>query len=313
VEHGGGTGRTGSVGDMKQLIYAHRGSSAAFAENTRAAFLQALADGADGVECDVHLTADHHVVCHHDPTVDRTSNGSGPVSAHTLEQLRALDFSAWKGAVLPEAYGTPAEQVLTLAELVGLLRGAGREVGLAVELKHPSPFGRLLEEKVLSELEALGWDPESSRVGNVAVSFMSFDPGSVAHLLKTVPPAFVCQLVENVDAEWVEEILRVDPAGRAEVVRALAREAVAAVAQLDSGRVGMAGPGVGFVRRHPGLVRRWLEAGLVFRVWTVDRDADVDFLRSLGIQQLTSNRPAQVRARLGRTVPGGPSSLHLAE
>ena len=239
------------------------------------------------------------MVCHHDPTVDRTSNGTGPVSAHTLDQLRALDFSAWKGASLPEAYGTAAEQVLTLAELVGLLRGAGREMGLAVELKHPSPFGRLLEEKVLSELEALGWDPASSRIGNVAVSFMSFDPGSVAHLLKTVPPEFVCQLVDNVDAEWVEEILRVDPSGREEVVRALAREAVGAVAQLDAGRVGIAGPGVGFVRRHPGLVRRWLEAGLVFRVWTVDRDADVDYLRGLGIQQFTSNRPAQVRARLG--------------
>jgi len=200
---------------MKQLIYAHRGSSEAFAENTRAAFLQALADGADGIECDVHLTADHRVVCHHDPTVDRTSNGTGPVSAHTLEQLRALDFSSWKGAALPEGYGAPEDQVLTLAELVGLLRAAGREIGLAVELKHPSPFGRLLEETVLSELKALGWDPETSRVGNVAVSLMSFDPGSVAHLLGTVPPRFVCQLVDDVDEEWVEEILRVDPSGLA--------------------------------------------------------------------------------------------------
>jgi len=284
---------------MKQLIYAHRGSSAAFAENTRAAFLQALADGADGIECDVHLTSDHHVVCHHDPTVDRTSNGTGPVSAHTLEQLRALDFSGWKGAPLPEAYGTTAQQMLTLAELVGLLRNAGREVGVAVELKHPSPFGRLLEDRVLAELAALGWDPATSRIGTVAVSFMSFDPGSVQHLLQAVPPEFVCQLVENVDAEWVEEVLRVEPAGREKVVRALAREAVAAVAQLDAGRVGIAGPGVGFVRRHPGLVRRWLQAGLVFRVWTVDRDADIDYLRGLGIQQLTTNRPAHVRARLG--------------
>ncbi|GER24099.1 putative glycerophosphoryl diester phosphodiesterase [Zafaria cholistanensis] len=285
---------------MRQLIYAHRGSSAVFAENTRAAFLQALADGADGVECDVHLTADHQVVCHHDPTVDRTSNGTGPVSAHTLGQLRALDFSTWKGAALPEGYGAPDEQVLTLAELVGLLEGAGREIGLAVELKHPSPFGRLLEEKVLAGLEALGWDRATSRIGNVAVSFMSFDPGSVAHLLRTVPPRFVCQLVGDADPEWAGEVLRVDPSAREEVAGAFAREAGGAVAHLDAGLVGMAGPGVGFVRRHPGLVRRWLEAGLVFRVWTVDADADVDYLRGLGIQQLTSNRPAHVRARLGR-------------
>ena len=38
----------------RPLVYAHRGASAAFAEHTRAAYLQALADGADGVECDVH-------------------------------------------------------------------------------------------------------------------------------------------------------------------------------------------------------------------------------------------------------------------
>ncbi len=86
---------------MSPQIFAHRGASGRYAEHTRAAFLQALADGADGVECDVHLTRDEQLVCIHDPTLERTSNGSGDVADHTLAQLRELDFSSWKGVRIP--------------------------------------------------------------------------------------------------------------------------------------------------------------------------------------------------------------------
>ena len=73
---------------MRTLVYAHRGSSKAYAENTRAAYMQALADGADGIECDIHLSSDGFVVCHHDPTVDRTSDSSGRVGEKTLAELK---------------------------------------------------------------------------------------------------------------------------------------------------------------------------------------------------------------------------------
>lgn len=63
---------------MRPVVHAHRGSSAAYAEHTRAACVQALLDGADGVECDVHLTRDGHPVLHHDTQLGRTSNGRGP-------------------------------------------------------------------------------------------------------------------------------------------------------------------------------------------------------------------------------------------
>ena len=90
---------------QRPLVFAHRGSSAAYAEHTRAAYLQALADGADGVECDVHLTRDQHVVLLHDANLDRTSDGTGPVAERTLRELRRLDFSSWKGARIPEPMG----------------------------------------------------------------------------------------------------------------------------------------------------------------------------------------------------------------
>jgi glycerophosphoryl diester phosphodiesterase len=67
---------------------------------------------------------------------------------------------------------------------------------------------------------------------------------------------------------------------------------------LNDGEVGMAGPGIDYVRRHPGTVGRWLTSGRRFRVWTVDAGNDVALCRELGIQEITTNRPAQVLAQL---------------
>ena len=98
----------------RPLVYAHRGSSRRYPELTRAAFVQALVDGADGVECDVHLTSDGHLVLHHDAQLGRTSNGSGPVAQHTLAQLRRLDVTSWKGVRIPPSHGAAHEQLMTL-------------------------------------------------------------------------------------------------------------------------------------------------------------------------------------------------------
>ena len=77
------------------FVVAHRGASADRPEHTRAAYELALQEGADGVECDVRLTRDGHLVCVHDRRVDRTSSGTGLVSDMTLAQLRELDWGAW--------------------------------------------------------------------------------------------------------------------------------------------------------------------------------------------------------------------------
>ncbi|HEX7739426.1 MAG TPA: glycerophosphodiester phosphodiesterase family protein, partial [Marmoricola sp.] len=55
-------------------VVAHRGSSAAVAEHTLGAYLKALDEGADALECDVRLTADGHLVCVHDRTLRRTAS-----------------------------------------------------------------------------------------------------------------------------------------------------------------------------------------------------------------------------------------------
>ncbi|YCK81721.1 glycerophosphodiester phosphodiesterase [Arthrobacter sp. D3-18] len=279
-------------------VYAHRGASAAFAEHTRAAYLKALADGADGVECDVHLTRDQQVVLLHDANLDRTSTGTGPVGEHTLEQLRALDFSSWKGARIPDAYGGVADQFLTLPELLDILRAAGRDIGLAIELKHPSPYGLKLEDRVLALLEEEGWTPEESRLENIRISFMSFDTDSVQRLLQTVPKEYICQLVDDFTVKEIRQELGLGFLTGGAVANVMRATQLEAERVLDAGEVAIAGPGIDYVREHARNVQRWLESGRIFRVWTVDSEKDVALCQGLGIHEITTNKPAQVLAQL---------------
>jgi glycerophosphoryl diester phosphodiesterase len=86
----------------RPLVYAHRGGAALRPENTLAAFDHGLAVGADGLEFDVHLSRDGIVVVHHDDTVNRTTNGRGPIRQFTASELGALDAGHWFD---PAAYG----------------------------------------------------------------------------------------------------------------------------------------------------------------------------------------------------------------
>ena len=102
----------------------------------------------------------------------------GPDPGGVRRQVRAAADTA--GPAGPPARGRP-------------------EIGLAIELKHPSPFQLKLEDRVLEVLAAQGWDPATSMLDNIRVSFMSFSPDSVQHLLESVPAEAVCQLVDDVN------------------------------------------------------------------------------------------------------------------
>ena len=85
-----------SPGNLERpLVIAHRGGAGAAPENTLAAFRHALDTGCNGVELDVRLTRDKEAVVIHDRRLERTTDGSGFVGAHTMDQLRELDAGAW--------------------------------------------------------------------------------------------------------------------------------------------------------------------------------------------------------------------------
>jgi glycerophosphoryl diester phosphodiesterase len=114
-------------------IIAHRGAAADAPENTLEAFRLAVEQGADALEFDVHLSADGVPVVIHDPTLERTTDRSGPVLALTVRQIQAADagaqFTADGGRTFP--WRGKGVRIPTLAQVVSQFR----ETPLLIELK----------------------------------------------------------------------------------------------------------------------------------------------------------------------------------
>jgi len=127
---------SGDRATLLPLIWAHRGASLRAPENTLAAFALAVDAGADGIECDVHLSRDGVPVVIHDETLERTTDGRGEVSRHALRELRALDAGSWFGA------RWQGERIPTLEEVFSLV---GSTVRVNVEIKSPAAGRAVLE------------------------------------------------------------------------------------------------------------------------------------------------------------------------
>jgi glycerophosphoryl diester phosphodiesterase len=251
------------------LVVAHRGSSYALAEHTLGAYLRAVEEGADALECDVRLTRDGHLVCVHDRTVDRTSSGHGVVSDFDLDDLRALDFGSWHAQ--PDAYieerDSTEAPVLTLARLLDVVGETGTR--LLVETKHPTRYAGLVEQQLVRLLTERGMAGAGS-----PVAVMSFSVVALRRIRLLAPQLPTVQLYKRVPT------LRRDGS-------------LPAVADV-------AGPGIAVVRADPGYVRRVHARGHEVYVWTVDEPADIELVLSLGVDAVITNRPAEVLARLGR-------------
>ncbi len=103
-----------SVALSPPLIVAHRGYSPGMRENTMAAFRHAIGTGVYAIELDLRATADGQPVVMHDPTVDRTTNGSGAVAGMTLDQIWGLDAGSKTGAAFAGERVPSFADVLTL-------------------------------------------------------------------------------------------------------------------------------------------------------------------------------------------------------
>ena len=122
------------------LIWAHRGASAYAPENTMEAFQLAIDMKADGIEIDVHLSKDGHIMVIHDATIDRTSNGQGAVTDYTLEELKAFDFGYkfYKG----ERRGI---KIPTLDELYELYSKTDMTINIEIKSDDPAIAPKLVE------------------------------------------------------------------------------------------------------------------------------------------------------------------------
>lgn len=110
-------------------IIAHRGSKGTHPENTLSAFKEACIVQSDGIELDVQLTKDNHLIVMHDEEVNRTTNGSGLIKELTLAELKELDAGAWFSKCFT------GERVPTLVEVLTLLEDLEYTGLLNIELK----------------------------------------------------------------------------------------------------------------------------------------------------------------------------------
>lgn len=249
---------------------AHRGGAARWPENSLSAFRGAIAGGAQLVELDVHLTADGEVAVIHDPTLDRTSTGTGPLGRCTAEDLRRARLRGPDGAVTDDC-------VPTLDEVLAVAAPAG--VGLLVEIKTPGPavtYQRRgdrvqrvvgpryegLERKVIDALTRAGC------AGRCVI--LAFNPAVVAEVRKLAPAVPTTLLVDRHVAE-----AGVKPM---EAV-AWAREA-----------------GVTFLGLHHSLcdapvVEAAHEAGISVGVFTVNDVDERDRLVAAGVDVIITDRP----------------------
>lgn len=240
------------------LLIAHRGGSHLAPENTLAAFRNGVERwAADMIELDVQASADGHCVVMHDELVDRTTNGSGPVAAMTLAQLRQLDagyrFTRDGGATFP--FRETGVRVPTIDEVLE----AHPTVRITVEVKAGAAqeplFAAIRRFNAHDRVIAAGmYDRDRSLFGSyegaLSGSLEELKPFWIRHRLGLGwlrrPPCDVVQLPE----EWN---------GRRLVTKRLARD----------------------LHRH----------GIPLHVWTVNAPADMHRLLDWGIEGLISDRP----------------------
>lgn len=242
----------------RPLIFAHRGGCALGPENTLAAFDIGLDAGADGLELDVHLSADGVPVVHHDATLDRTTSHAGPVAVHTAGELGRIDA----GYRFARNGGFPFRgQGVGIPCLRDVLQRY-RDVPIVIEMKVDSAaMGNAVADEVrradaVDRVCVAGYGARSAAAARAAIPEMAT---SANH-----------------------------PEVRLAVYRGLAGWPVR---HADYGGYQVPERN-GLVRIvSPRFVRDAHDAGLKVQVWTVDEPPDMERLLAWGVDGLISNRP----------------------
>jgi glycerophosphoryl diester phosphodiesterase len=258
---------------MRPQVVAHRGASHELAEHTLGAYIAALEAGADAFECDVRLTADGHLVCVHDRNLWRTASTRGAISTMELADLDTLDFASWKNPwaeLDDEAPERDIElgRVLTLRKLLEMVADQDRHIEVAIETKHPTRYGGLVERRLVELLRDFGWDRADS-----PIRVMSFSWAALQRVQKLAPEVPLVMLIEKAH-HWP-----------------MLRQVI--------GDDWMVGPAIRELQDHPGLRKRLVESGRDIHVWVVNTDRDLELCLELGVKAIITDRPEYMLDLLG--------------
>jgi glycerophosphoryl diester phosphodiesterase len=248
----------------RPLVFAHRGGARIGPENTLATFERAHALGVDGFELDVRLSRDGEVMVIHDADVDRTTNGSGKVSAMTAAELRALDAGC-------RFKDSPVEGDTRIPLLRDILARFPEEM-LIIELKGASPALPPRAFEIVREAGALH-----------RVCFGGFQ----RHMLIGVR-----RCGRRVTSDHPDRRVVCSSASREETRWSLYRSWVRMPwpwRPYDAFQV----PEISKKTRvvSPEFVRAAHERGLLVQVWTVNEEPQMQRLLSWGVDGLISDRP----------------------
>ncbi len=272
--------------DRRVIAYAHQGGAWEAPSSTLYAIAAALKAGATGIELDVHATADGHLVVGHDPTVDRTTNGSGQIADLTLEELRRLDNAYWwaPGADVspgldegdyPFRGRAPADSRFRIALLEEVLEEFSGVV-LNLDIKRTAPVVAPYEESLARMLRRFGRTDDvivASFLDSATEAFATFAP-NIPTSAGTVAVAGFFQSVQAGEepAPLTHVALQV-PANYGDLTLVDQRFVDVAHSQ-----------------------------GLAVHVWTIDEEAEMERLCGLGVDGIITDRPTalvEVLARLG--------------
>lgn len=244
------------------LVIGHRGAAAAAPENTLPSLRRAVEDGAEAVEFDLRTTLDRRLVLIHDETVDRTTDGSGPVAEMTLAELRELDaghaFTPDRGRSHP--FRGEDVRIPTLDEALGALD----DLPVIVELKSEAAGRRL----------ATWLEERPGAAGRMLVG--GFEPEAAG------PPSRLARW----RGAWRDELIPYVLAGKVGLAGLAVPDADAAVVPERRGLIRI-------VTRR--FVRRVHRDGMGVHVWTVNRADRMRALMAMGVDGILSDAPARIR------------------
>jgi glycerophosphoryl diester phosphodiesterase len=251
-----------------RYVVGHRGNAAHAPENTLESFRQAVAIGVDALELDVRLTADGHVVVHHDPTVARTTGGGGTIAELTLADIGRLDagamFSPDGGRSFP-------------------YRGTGVRIPRFAEVLEAFPDVPLLIEVKVAEAAA--------PLRRIIESARAVDRCIVASFVAAAMAPFAAGPIPTGASQ--PDLVRLFP-------RALFGRPAHA---LPYDVIAMPDRWYGVPLPMRGYVRAAATAGVPVHVWTVNEAAVADRLWAIGVRGIISDDPAQMLARRDGAAP----------
>ena len=259
---------------VKQLrgrvwVIAHRGASHDAPEHTVAAYdLAVLRDHADFLECDLQVTSDGALVCMHDATVDRTSDGAGEVAGMTLEDLRNLDLGTWFNRAHPERAdaGHEGQRVVTLEEQIARYWPLDPELRFHIETKTGAGKGKVEAALVdILELHQM-LDPDPASAHAVV---QSFHPESLS-------------IINGLTGDGVPTALLTLGPGP----------------EHPPPGVDIVAPDHRALLATPAYVARMHDLGIEVHTWTVDDPAVMSTLIEAGVDGIFTNRPDVLRRLL---------------